>query len=85
MSDEASTGPVVLDRDEQPYAGDRRNVTKAVVVGVAHRIPKLLERLDRTRCGAIRGAVLQVQRLIDMDADLEVEVGAPVPLLTRVR
>jgi effector-binding domain-containing protein len=69
--------PVIRQRGAQPYVGIAQTVTMAGLPGAADRIPELLDWLE-AKGVAPAGPPFFRYKLIDMDADLEVEVGVPV-------
>jgi effector-binding domain-containing protein len=77
MSNETSTGPEVVYRKEQPYAGVAATVSMASLAEVAHRIPEVLAWLA-ARSLEPAGPPFFRYNVIDTEADLEVEVGVPV-------
>jgi effector-binding domain-containing protein len=69
--------PYITHRMAQLYVGIPQTVTMAGLPGAADRIPELLEWLAAQGATAA-GPPFFRYNLIDMDADLEVEVGVPV-------
>jgi effector-binding domain-containing protein len=68
----------IVERVEQPYRGITRHVTMATISEIADRIPDVSGWL------AVRGvewvgAPFFRYHVVDMDGELEVEVGVPVP------
>ena len=68
----------IVERTEQPYRGITRHVTMTTFHEIADRIPELFGWLG------VRGveptdAPFFRYHVVDMDGELEVEVGVPVP------
>ncbi|MDQ3403102.1 MAG: GyrI-like domain-containing protein [Actinomycetota bacterium] len=69
--------PMIEDRAEQPYVGVRRVITMTTFSAVADRIPEIVGWLAE-RGAAPSGAPFFKYNRIDVDGELEVEVGFPV-------
>jgi effector-binding domain-containing protein len=73
----ASARPSVVTRAPQPYVGIRMTVTMKTMSDLADRIPELFAWLDAHGV-APTGAPFFRYHVIDMERDLEVEIGVPV-------
>jgi len=72
-----SDGPKIVHRTEQPYVGIRETITMSTFNVVADRIPELFAWLA-ARGLAPAGAPFFKYNVIDMERELEVEVGIPI-------
>jgi effector-binding domain-containing protein len=73
------TGPEVVERQAQPYVGIRAHVTMQTIGEVLPELhPQLFAWLG-SRDVQPAGYPFWKYNVIDMDGDLEVEVGVPVP------
>ncbi|MFD2079432.1 GyrI-like domain-containing protein [Actinopolymorpha cephalotaxi] len=73
----ATSGPRVVERPEQPYAGITGRVTMTTMNEIADRMPGVFGWLAE-RGIAPAGAPFFRYHVIDMERELEVEVGVPV-------
>ncbi|GAA2755571.1 GyrI-like domain-containing protein [Actinopolymorpha rutila] len=69
--------PRVVERPEQPYAGITSRVTMNTMNEIADRMPEIFARLAE-RGVAPASAPFFRYHVIDMERELEVEVGVPV-------
>ena len=77
-----SVEPTVVERDEQPYVALRSSVTMATLEDVLPPLlPELLRRLGERGLAPV-GPPFWKYDVIDMDAQLVVEVGVPVADVT---
>jgi RNA polymerase sigma-70 factor, ECF subfamily len=77
------TTPQIIERPPQPYVGARQSVPMSSLSSVADRIPELMAWLaqhDQTPAGPPFFRYLT----IDMERELEVEVGVPVAALLNI-
>jgi effector-binding domain-containing protein len=76
--DEVLTDPKIVERDEQPYMGIRTSVTMQGISGfIDESFPEVFAYLE-ARGVQPTGAPLVRYNLIDMERQLEIEVGVPV-------
>jgi len=69
--------PGIVERPEQPYVGIRGTVTMQTIAQIADRLPDVFGWLGT--CGIVpAGAPFFRYLRIDMDRELEIEVGVPV-------
>jgi effector-binding domain-containing protein len=73
----SNEGPFITQRDAQAYVGIPQTVTMHGLPSVADRIPELLDWLE-TQGATPAGPPFFRYNLINMNADLQVEVGVPV-------
>jgi effector-binding domain-containing protein len=76
-STSTTSDPRVVERPEQPYAGITGRVTMTTFNEIADRIPEIFGRLAE-RGVAPAAAPFFRYHVIDMERELEVEVGVPV-------
>lgn len=69
--------PEIVHRTQQPYVGIHQSVTMDRLAEVADRIPEVLGWLEARGIGPA-GPPFFRYNVIDMEADLSVEVGVPV-------
>jgi effector-binding domain-containing protein len=69
--------PAIVERPEQPYVGIRQLVTMETIAGVADRIPELFGWLANHGVEPV-GAPFFRYHVIDMQRELDVEVGIPI-------
>src|SRR5262245_5908744 len=72
--------PSIVERDEQPYVGARATVTMKTIAEIADRIPEIFGWLGDQRIPPT-GAPFFKYNVIDMENELEMEVGVPVASL----
>jgi effector-binding domain-containing protein len=72
------TQPTIIERGEQTYVGVRRTITMSTFPEIADRIPEVFGWLA-SRGIAPSGPPFFRFNLIDMDRELVVEAGVPVP------
>lgn len=73
-----TTQPSIEERAAQPYAAITRRVTMRNISEIADRIPELIGWLDAH--GIVpAGAPFLKYNVLDMDGELEIEAGVPVP------
>ena len=70
--------PTITERPEQPYVGIRGRVTMQTIGEIADRIPELFGWLS-ARGIAPAGAPFLKYDVIDMERELGIEAGVPVP------
>jgi effector-binding domain-containing protein len=70
--------PTIVERPAQPYVAVRGLVTMETIGEVADRFPELFGWLDAHGVTPV-GAPFLKYNVIDMDRQLEIEAGAPVP------
>ncbi|TMQ92070.1 GyrI-like domain-containing protein [Actinomadura soli] len=73
-----TTKPNIEEREAQPYVAIRRRVTMQTISEAADRIPELFVWLG-THGIVPAGAPFLKYNVIDMDGELEIEAGVPVP------
>ena len=78
MDPHADPAPRIVERAEQPYVRTTRTVTMRTIGEIADRVPVLVGRLAE-RGIAPAGAPFLRYLVIDMDRELVVEAGVPVP------
>jgi effector-binding domain-containing protein len=78
MTDGMTTTPTIVERTVQPYVGIRRTVTMTSLDQVADSLPVVFGWLGR-RGLAPAGAAFFKFNVIDMERELIVEAGVPVP------
>jgi effector-binding domain-containing protein len=78
MTTNSPAEPVIAERDAQPYVAIRRTVTMQTINEAAHKIPEVLAWLGQ-RGIAPAGPPFLKYNLIDMERELEIEAGVPVP------
>jgi effector-binding domain-containing protein len=71
--------PRIVERPEQPYVGIRDTVTRSTIGQLADRLPELFSWLA-ARAVVPSGAPFLKYNVIDMERELDMEVGVPVEL-----
>jgi len=79
MTDPTATAaePQIIDRPEVPYVGVRRSITMQQLNLIADRIPEILAFIGE-RHVAPAGPPFFRYHLVDMEVELDVEVGVPL-------
>jgi effector-binding domain-containing protein len=72
-----SAEPRLVDRPQQPYLGITGRVTMRTIPAIADRLPEVFAHLA-ARGLASTGPAFFRYHLIDMERELEIEVGVPV-------
>ena len=71
--------PEVIERAEQPYVAIRATVTMASIGAASAHFPAVFDWLARHGSGPAGPPFFKNCDVIDMDSQLQIEVGVPVP------